>query len=138
MALISTISINVAKKISSFGILDLLQFLEKSTCNEYMLFTHYNFFYSHPEFGKKWINGEEFEFHSVETKCHLCDDMPYRNFAGIGSLYLLNNGITDPEILVYSGTGKQRKAEYQQNKSTRMILLCENHIGSHFAFNPNK
>ena len=134
MALITTISYKIAFAITSFERATLKRFHDEATCNEYMDFTHYNFLITGPEFGKEWRNGKDIEYHKVETKCHLCSYRPDRNYAGIGSLYLLHNGISDETIVKWSGTGKNRTWKEVPNTETRMILLCPNHVGSHFKW----
>jgi hypothetical protein len=143
---ISTISLSVALAIGGVEIFNQIEkFSKEATDNEYTSFTHQNFFYSYPEFGKSWKNGKSCEFHRVQTKCHLCDFVPERNYAGIGSMYLLNNGTCNDEILVNDGYEVVRgKKVYNQKYvpnspiHTRMILLCENHIGSYFKWNPHQ
>lgn len=143
---ITTITLAVALAIGGAEIFNQIErFSKEATENEYTCFTHYNFFYSYPEFGKRWPSGKYAEFHLVNTKCHLCDYMPDRNFAGVGTMYLLNNGICNTEILVHKGYRKERGRlisidEYVPNSSrhSRMILLCPNHVGSHFRWSPEK
>lgn len=139
---ITTITLSVALAIGGNEILNQIEkFSKEATDNEYTSFTHYNFFYSYPEFGKQWKNGKSCEFHRVNTKCHLCEYMPERNYAGVGTMYLLNNGICNDEIILHKGYKKERGRliqikEYVKNtqRLSQMILLCENHVSSHFPW----
>lgn len=107
---ISTITLQVALAIGSNEIFNQIsKFTKEATEHEYTSFTHYNFFYSYPEWGKKWPNGETCEFHSLNTKCHLCNWRPERNYAGVGTIYLLNSG-------------------------SRMTMLCPKHIKGYFEY----
>lgn len=117
---------------------ELQKFIAEANCNHYTMFTHQNFFYSYPEFGKDWSNGKMCEFHRVNTKCHLCDWQPERNYAGYGTIYLLNNGVSKKTILIYEGIGKNRVTKLVPNTHSlsRMILLCPKHISGYFEFNP--
>lgn len=143
---ITTITVPVALAIGGAEIFNQVErFSKEATENEYFLFTHYNFFYSYPEWGNVWPDGKSCEFHQVHTKCHLCDWQPDRNYAGVGSIYVLNNGICNDEILVNKGykivRGKKVwEHEYVPNtpRISRMILLCPDHIGSYFKWNENK
>lgn len=143
---ITTITLSVALAIGGVEIFNQIErFTKEATENEYTRFTHYNFFYSYPEWGKTWANGKSCEFHRVNTKCHLCDWQPQRNYAGVGTIYLLNNGICNDEILVSKGYKKERGRLIQQKdfvpntpRLSRMILLCPNHVASHFLWCRNK
>lgn len=137
MAIITTITLQVALKIGAAEIFNQIEkFSKEANDNEYIEFTHYNFFYSYPGWNNKWLNGKDCEFHRVYTKCHLCSYMPERNYAGVGSIYLLNNGICNGKVLVCNN----KKMEYVTNtpQLTRMILLCPNHVSSHFMYCKNK
>jgi hypothetical protein len=143
---ITTISLSVALTIGSSKLFDeIKRFSQEANENEYTSFTHYNFFYSYPQWGKTWKDDKTCEFHRVNTKCHLCDFEPDRNYAGVGTIYLLNNGICNNEILICKGyetiKGKKVwKKEYKPNtpRLSPMILLCENHIKSYFKWSNNK
>lgn len=143
---ITTITLSVALAIGGTEIFNQIErFSREATENEYTSFTHYNFFYSYPEWGKKWANGKQCEFHRVNTKCHLCDYMPERNYAGVGEIYLLNNGICNAKILVVKGYKKERGRmipiqEYIPNtpRLSQMILLCPKHVGSYFKWDKYK
>lgn len=142
MAIISTISLNVALAICSCRMSDEIErFAKEGDCNEYTSFTHYNFFYSYPAWGKTWPNGNICEYHEVNTQCHICKEMPDRNFAGIGTLYLLNNGIGEADILVNDGYINKGGRMIPLSKRvpntpqlSRMILLCPNHVTEYFRW----
>ena len=131
---LSAITKEIAVKISSSPKFELLDFIEKGDCNDYFLFTHYPFFYSYPEFGKKWKNEQSCQFHKIDIKCNLCDYVPERNKIGVGDIYLLHNGISDAEILVIQ---KDKSRKYVKNipRLSPMVCLCEKHIGSYFPYN---
>lgn len=124
---LSSITLNVALAIGTADCFNRLEeFTKKASCCEYTSFTHYNFFYSYPLFGKKWKDNKYCEYHQVNTICHICKCMPERNYAGIGTMYLLHNGVGDNEILIKNNGIKQ----YIKNtpRLSPMIILCENHI----------
>lgn len=143
---ISTISLQVALAIGgSRAFNDIERFSLEANENEYTCFTHFNFFYSYPEWGKKWPDGKSCQYHRVNTKCHLCDYMPERNFAGVGHIYILNNGICNDDILVSGGYRIERGRRVQildrvQNTArlSRMILLCPDHVRGYFKWDPNR
>jgi hypothetical protein len=141
---LTTLTYNLALRIRSGPSWDLDKFVKEASCCDYMLFPHYNFFYSYPDWGTQWKNGKESEFHRVETFCHLCGAKPERNYAGIGCLYLLNNGIGDEEILVSDGCYIKRgkrvlRTKYVKNtpRLSPMILHCENCVDSYFYWDPH-
>lgn len=119
-------------------------FAKEADSNDYTMFTHRNFFYSYPEWGKSWANGNDCEFHRVHTKCHLCDYMPDRNYAGVGNMYLLNNGCGEETILVVKKWETKRgvlipitERVPNTTRLSRMIILCPDHVGSYFRWNEN-
>lgn len=65
------------------------KFWREARENEKTLFTHFSFYYSWPERGKSWKEGKSMQFHRVYTRCHCCGEMPSRNFAGIGWIYVV-------------------------------------------------
>lgn len=138
---ITSISLAVASMICSGPKFELLHFAENGNCNHVLLFSHYNFFYTYPVWGTKWKNGKDCQFHRLHTKCHLCDYTPERNYAGIGNIYLLNNGISDAEILVKTGESIKRgriitHTQYVPNtpRLSRMVLLCPTHAKQYFNY----
>lgn len=145
MSTITTITLDVALKISSGPVWEIQRFSKESGCCQVIDFTHYSFFYSYPAFGSKWPGGKESQFHRVHTKCHLCGWMPERNYAGIGSIYVLNNGICDDEILIATGhqvVNGRCKKQYAHIPNTprlsRMILLCPDCAKQYFPWQPYK
>ncbi|MGN6804249.1 MAG: hypothetical protein ACTHJN_20290 [Ginsengibacter sp.] len=84
---IDKISFQVAWQLCSCRA-DLEYFFTHATPGEIFPFTHYNFFYSYPSFGRVWPNGLLAQFHRVHTCCSKCQAFPDRNFAGIGSINL--------------------------------------------------
>ena len=133
---LTTLTMNVAKEIMTAPKWELDRFHNEASCNNYISFSHYRFYYSYPAWGKVWADGKTCQFHKVETRCHLCGFKPERNFAGIGSLYLLHNGVSDAHIL----TGKPKQMKYVPNtpRLSQMILLCPDHVASYFPFHPYK
>lgn len=129
---ITTLSQSVAEQITTNRVL-LSEFIENAGNNQFFPFTHYNFFYSYPDFGKQWPGDKPCEYHDITTRCHLCGKEPERNFAGIGTLYLLHNGISNPTILTVGPDGKRMWVKNTPSLS-RMILLCEHHVGSHSPY----
>ena len=105
---ISTISYNVASAIVSGSHFGLDQFFSQAPDGTWIMLAHYNFFYSYPEWGKRWVNGKDHESHRVNTMCHVCGSLPDRNFAGIGTIYLVKS-----------------------SDSNRVLLMCRNHIAGY-------
>lgn len=136
----------LAYKLTSSERFSLEDFYKNGTCNEYLSYwPHYNFFYSYPEFGKKFCNHEGGMFHRVKTVCHLCKCSTERNHAGIGSFHLLHNGISDETITVKTGKELIRgrvKFHYSEIANTPrlspFIILCHNCVGSYFKYEKNK
>lgn len=135
---ITTLTYNLAEKIRSGPSYELDEFVKNGSCCEYINLCHYNFFYSYPEWQKKWPNGQEQQFHRVDIKCHLCDYRPERNYAGIGGIYLLNNGIGDPEINILNRETKKLELTKNTPRLSPMICLCRRHIKEYFPFSVNK
>lgn len=143
---ISTISVEVALAI---GVTELFnqvrKFAAEGDSNDCTSFTHYNFFYSHPEFDKKWPGEKQSEFHQVHTCCHICKARPERNHAGIGTLYLLNNGVGEREIWQTKAWKTYRGQKLPVNdlvpntpRLSRMILLCKKHTACYFIWREKK
>lgn len=137
----STISKDVAYVISSGSLFDLEQFILHGDANEYMAFSHYNFYYSYPAWGTKRKDGSSFTFHRVEPVCLLCKQTFERNYAGVGTMYLLNNGVGLKEIRVsdgfeYRGCRKIKKSKLVPNtpRLSRMIILCRDHVQGYLPF----
>jgi hypothetical protein len=119
---ISSITLKVALEIGCAEIFNQIEkFSKEAHENNYTSFTHYNFFYTYPQC----------EFHQVNTKCHWCGEMPERNYAGIGTINILNNGICNDLII--------SKKQYIKNtpRLSQMILLCDKHVGSYYKWSPN-
>ena len=109
---VSSLTFNIAWQIGSDRFL-LKQFCKYAEPGQFIYFTHTPFFYSYPAFGKAWPHGKYCQFHQVVTSCHICGQVPERNFAGYGTL-----------LLQRTATGK------------RMDLVCDEHaIG--LKFNPD-
>lgn len=85
--MLSKISFDIAWQLSTCrgGLED---FFHHAKPGEIMDFTHHNFYYSYPSFGRIWPNGLLAQFHQVHTCCSKCQAIPERNFAGVGSFYL--------------------------------------------------
>ncbi len=90
----------VAYKITS-GRWDLEAFMKQAKPGEYLMFTHTNFFYSGPEWGKKWPDGKCSEFHGVQTACNCCRAVPDRNYAGYGTLYLMKSNLPRRDFVLF-------------------------------------
>lgn len=119
----SILSPGIALEINSGSKWDLQEFLKKSTENEYLPFwSHFSFFYRYPGL----------QFVRVIVHCHLCKSVPERNYAGIGSIHLLNNGVNEREILI----SKNGEKQWVKNsiRYSKMICLCNDCVGSHFPF----
>jgi hypothetical protein len=108
---VSNLTLNIAWQLTSDRRL-LNDFYQYAEGHQFIYFTHQPFFYSYPNYGRCWRDGKSCQFHQVNTSCHICGEVPDRNFAGYGTL-----------ILQRSGT------------KNRMHLVCDDHI-SGYEFNP--
>ena len=109
---VCSLTFNIAWQIGSDRFL-LKQFCKYAEPGQFIYFTHTPFYYSYPDFGKAWPDGKVCQFHQVVTCCHICGQVPVRNYGGYGTL-----------LLQRTATGK------------RMDLLCDEHeIG--LEFNPD-
>lgn len=87
--MLSQLSYNLALEIMSDVKTYFMDFAKRHEYNHYYMFTHYSFYYSYPEFGKKWNNTSDLCcFHKIETCCNECGYTPDRNYAGIGTLFI--------------------------------------------------
>ena len=106
---ISSLTFNIAWQIGSDRFL-LNLFYKYAEPGQFIYFAHTPFYYSCPDFGKAWPDGKVSQFHQVATCCHICGQVPKRNYGGYGTL-----------LLQHTGTGK------------RMDLVCDQHkIGLQF------
>lgn len=88
--MLSQITVNIAREIISGSKFDFERFIKEHQYNHYMIFSHYNFYYSSPDFGKKWDNtDEQICYHRIEVCCHGCVRIPERNYAGVGSMAIV-------------------------------------------------
>jgi hypothetical protein len=86
--MLSFLTYNLAYEITTNRPL-LEEFNNNASNNEYIQFTHYGFYYSHPAWEKKWLNtNEDCCYHKTPTRCNCCGKEPPRNYAGIGTLYI--------------------------------------------------
>lgn len=108
---VSNLTLNIAWQITPDRSL-LNQFYKHANANQFIYFTHQPFFYSYPIFGKIWATGKCCEFHQVNTCCHICGEVPNRNYAGYGTIILQRSGCKN-----------------------RMDLVCESHFFG-TQFNP--
>ena len=88
---VSSLTLNVAWQITSFRS-ELLEFYTYGLLDQFIYFTHTNFFYSYPIFGMIWPVGKACQFHRVQTCCSICGAEADRNYAGYGTLFLLRTG----------------------------------------------
>jgi hypothetical protein len=131
---ISTITLKVALEIGiNYREYDIEKFAKEANCNHYTTFVHLNHYARFPELGIYWNNGKPLCMHYLKTKCHLCDFTPDFSDGQYGKLYILNNGISDDEILVRKG----KEWIYVPNtpRLSRMILLCGEHVKGYFEWN---
>ena len=107
---VSSLTLNIAWHIGSDRfLLDL--FYKYANKGQFIYFAHTGFYYSYPDFGKTWADGKVCQFHQVTTCCHICGQVPERNYGGYGTLLL------------------------QRTAGQRLDLLCDEHeIG--MQFNP--
>lgn len=94
------LSLKVAEAITSSTLFQLQDFVSNAPTNQWIPFTHYNFYYSYPEWSKKWHNIKDHTatmFHKIETACHCCRKTPTRNYAGVGTLYMLKSNINNKD-----------------------------------------
>lgn len=138
---ISTITKTVAFAICSGPLWDIIAFIDNGDANEYLMFSHYNFYYSRPEWGTKRVDGSSCQFHRVEPVCHICKRHFERNYAGVGTMYLLHNGVGDREVRVSDGFEYRRGRKISKTKLvantsslSRMIILCRDHVKGYFHY----
>jgi len=88
--MLNQLTIDIARKIAAGQKFDLDLFVEKHQYNHYLILNHYNFIYSYPEFGNKFINSNEScIYHKIEVCCSECGSIPERNYAGVGSIAIV-------------------------------------------------
>lgn len=124
---ITTLSYKVADAIRTMDNWELQEFAEKGKVGEMILYAHYHFFYSYPEFGKKWANDKSSCYHEVDVRCYLCGERPDRNFAGIGSIYLAKASAALPRFvcLCRDHTGINTKFGEKRNSPKQQIKQLE-------------
>lgn len=88
---VSSLTLNVAWQLNSDRSL-LNEFYKYAEAHQFIYFTHTPFYYSYPIFGKIWRDGKSCQFHQVNTCCHICGQVPDRNYAGYGTLLLQRTG----------------------------------------------
>ena len=76
-------------------------FLKNADGKSWLCYTHYSFFYSYPEFGKKWLNHKDCQYHRVNTCCNCCRKKADRNYAGIGTFYAYKSKIRKNRIVLF-------------------------------------
>ena len=127
---VSSLTLNVAFQITS-NRSELLEFYSHSLTDQFIYFTHTNFFYSYPIFGKIWPDGKSCQHHSVITCCSICGRAPDRNFAGYGTLFLQRTGV-DQRMSLFcmvhkSGSQFDPKFVFQ----TSIIIILSNAYEMH-------
>lgn len=138
---VSFLSYRIAEEIASGEKFTIERFYKGGDVNDYISFCHYNFFYHYPEFGTKFKGDKESSFHQVEICCHICKMKPERNYAGIGTIYLLHNGASFPEVIIADRIPGKKKIEFEYKAvpnappyEAHMICLCRNCIKGYFPF----
>lgn len=136
----SVLSYDVAYEMASGEKWSLERFFKGGDNNDYMIFSHYNFIYHYPEWGKKF-KGVDYSFHQIELQCNICKKKPDRNYAGVGIIYLLHNGASHPETIIGERIldGKKIKINYKTVPNeppyrSLMICHCRNCIKGYFPF----
>ena len=124
---ITTITLRVALAIGSTELFNRIEefFLNAKAC-QCTDFVHLNYFYSYPEFGKKWSNGKYSEYHEVKTMCHHCGEFPERNYAGYGTINLLKTNADRAFCLCNQCArkyGHSRWEKYQTTKQSQQLQL---------------
>jgi hypothetical protein len=107
--MISFLTLNLANEICSGQTQSLLSFYLNAKSNEFFLFSHFNFFYSYPEYGKQWKNEKICEFHRVNISCNCCKKIPDRNYAGVGNIWLMKSNKENRDFVCLCNSCKQWK-----------------------------
>lgn len=90
--ILNKISPEVAKKIYSGALIffEIDKLIKEGRNNDYIDLPHTSYYYSYPEFGKKWHNTNALaQYHKIECKCFFCDSKVEYNHLGIGNIYLV-------------------------------------------------
>jgi hypothetical protein len=98
--MIDFLTFNLANKIGSGEKFSLQEFFTNANNKHFFNFSHYNFFYSYPEWGKKWPNEKICQFHSVDIVCRCCRKKPNRNYAGVGSINLMKSILAKRDFIL--------------------------------------
>ena len=96
---VSSLTFNIAWQISSDRF-QLILFYKHAVPGQFIYFTHTGFLYSYPAFGKTWPCDKYCQFHQVITCCHICSQVPDRNYGGYGTMILQRTGLGNRMNLV--------------------------------------
>jgi hypothetical protein len=87
------LSLKLAKILDSSSFCKIDKFYELAESRELLRFTFCQFYYSYPEFGKKWKSGEICEYHRINTECCMCHKpIKKLNNGGVCNAYLKKAG----------------------------------------------
>ena len=106
--MITNLTLNLAMRISSCEKWSLERFYKQGKLNEFFHFACYGYFYSYPEWGKKWADGKLSEFHRVELACNCCrKKFEKSNYAGVTTVYLMKSNQPRRDFVVFCHSCKQ-------------------------------
>jgi hypothetical protein len=104
--MITQLTLKIAEAICSGEMVSLESFFKNGLSNQYFLFSHYNFYYSYPEWQKKWPNSQDCQYHRINVACHCCGKIPDRNYAGVGNIWLMKSKILNRDFTIFCNSCK--------------------------------
>lgn len=104
--MVTQLTLKIAEVICSGEKVSLEMFYNNGEYNEYFLFSHYNFYYSYPEWQKKWSNDQICQYHQINVACHCCSKIPNRNYAGVGNIWLMKSRMPNRDFTLFCNSCK--------------------------------
>jgi len=122
--MITHLTIRVAEAICSGEKVSLETFFRFGKANEFFMFAHHNFFYSYPEWEKKWKDEQICEFHQVNIACNCCGRIPERNYGGIGNIWLMKSNRERRDFVCFCNSCKNWRttSQFKFNQPIQMLL----------------
>jgi len=129
--ILNKISPEVAKKIYSGALIffEIDKLIKEGRNNDYIDLPHTSYYYSYPEFGKKWHNITALsQYHKIECQCFFCDYKVEYNKYGIGNIYLVFKKLNPLFMLlcddcIDKGGYLRFKTEKQRQKDIKQLTL---------------
>jgi len=129
--ILNKISPEVAKKIYSGALIffEIDKLIKEGRNNDYIDLPHTSYYYSYPEFGKKWHNANALsQYHKIECQCLLCKSKVEYNHYGIGGINLVFNKLYPRFMLLCDDCIEKKqftrfKTEKQRQKDVKQLTL---------------